>query len=577
MLAGEHPTMIADGPIQPASARAQRLLAGVGLAVLVFLAHPSVTRAQWIPNGAKVVPWEGIHPSLLGDGLGGAFLVWDRGGVIRFEHVGSDGSVPPGLSGGGTNFYDSPYDQRHPTLLSDGSGGMYVVWSDERWAQCESACTGLPLEIYVVRLLADGSVAPGWPEGGISVGAPPMSWPTPPQACADGVGGVVVVWSEPSPTDDGIIRARRYGPDGTSMWGASPTTVCSDLNGQFAPRLAPDGAGGAIVVWQDERAVLGGLALYGQRISSAGLAQWPANGIPLGTSLGVVAGPAQLLAGAGGGTYVAWTEAGGWTHVGHVTASGAVDWAFELGIAAPDIRMAKDGAGGALVAWGDGDIHLLHLDSDGASPPGWIGPEVVCDAPGLQADPRVASDDAGGAYLIWHDDRSGGQEIFATHIDASGGSADGWSANGRVLCSAQGTRTVQALTRDGTGGAIALWDDQRDIPTEVLYAQRLVPGGLLPAPAPAPAAPVFALVPPRPNPVRGPLLATFELPDAAAARLELLDVAGRRVEAREVGALGPGRHTITLRPSALRPGVYLMRLLRADGTRSARVAILGSN
>jgi hypothetical protein len=196
----------------------------------------------------------------------------------------------------------------------------------------------------------------------------------------------------------------------------------------------------------------------------------------------------------------------------------------------------------------------------------------VCDAPGLQLDPRLAHDEAGGTYLLWRDHRSGAIEIFATHFDATGNPAAGWPANGRVLCSAPGDRWVEALTRDGQGGAIALWGDQRDIPTEVLYAQRLVADGVLDAPAPGP--PAFALMAPRPNPVRGALVAGFVLPDASPARLELLDIAGRRVATHDVGALGAGRHTVTFAPGSVPPGVYVLRLSRGDAARSARVAIL---
>jgi len=569
--------MTIHGPSLPAPARALRHLAGAGLAVLSILGHPTETRAEWIPNGAQVVPWDGIHPSLLGDGNGGAFLAWDYQGRIRLERIGSDGSVPPGLPGGGANLYTSPHDQRYPLLIPDGSGGMYVVWTDERWIapQCPGHCgSGLPLEIYIVRLLADFSVAPGWPAGGMSVGAPLLPYFIPPQACTDGAGGLIVAWSEPSSPDAGNIRARRFGPDGSSVWGDSPTAVCSNTNGQFDPRLAPDGTGGAIIVWRDDRHVLPGYALFAQRISGAGVAQWNAQGVPVSTTQGVDAGPARMIAGADGSAFVSWVEAGGGAYVGRITASGGVDWAFELGTteAISDVRIAEDGAGGTFVAWSDNDLHLLRLSPDGSPPLAWIGSEIVCDAPGLQADPRVTSDDAGGAYLLWRDERSGGAEVFATHIDASGSPASGWPVNGRVVCSAPGTRTIQALARDGVGGAIALWDDQRDIPTEVLYAQRFVPSGLLEAPAPGKA--TFALLAPRPNPVRGALVATFELPDASAARLELLDIAGRRVEAREVGSLGAGRHTITFQPGSVAPGVYVLRLARADGMRTMRVAIL---
>jgi hypothetical protein len=86
----------------------------------------------------------------------------------------------------------------------------------------------------------------------------------------------------------------------------------------------------------------------------------------------------------------------------------------------------------------------------------------------------------------------------------------------------------------------------------------------------------FALESVRPNPTRGePLGVAFTLPSSASARLELLDVSGRRVMEREVGALGAGRHSVALAAGGrLAPGLYLVRLTQGANVRLARVAVL---
>ncbi len=78
-----------------------------------------------------------------------------------------------------------------------------------------------------------------------------------------------------------------------------------------------------------------------------------------------------------------------------------------------------------------------------------------------------------------------------------------------------------------------------------------------------------------PNPSPSQLTVTFTLPSAHPALLELMDVAGRRVAAREVGSLGPGRHEVRLgEPSRVPAGVYLVSLTQ-DGRRVvARAAIV---
>ncbi len=80
----------------------------------------------------------------------------------------------------------------------------------------------------------------------------------------------------------------------------------------------------------------------------------------------------------------------------------------------------------------------------------------------------------------------------------------------------------------------------------------------------------------RPNPARGNALhVAFALPTAGPARLELLDVSGRRVLAREVGSLGSGQHTVNLAEGRrVAPGIYWVRLTQGASQQRARVAVI---
>jgi hypothetical protein len=95
--------------------------------------------------------------------------------------------------------------------------------------------------------------------------------------------------------------------------------------------------------------------------------------------------------------------------------------------------------------------------------------------------------------------------------------------------------------------------------------------GIGPTCAPEPVAdvppdPVFQgsglqLAPVRPNPVRSAMSIAFMLPVRGPVRLDLLDVAGRRVMTRELGTMDPGPHTIELAlDSRARAGIYFVRL-----------------
>lgn len=86
----------------------------------------------------------------------------------------------------------------------------------------------------------------------------------------------------------------------------------------------------------------------------------------------------------------------------------------------------------------------------------------------------------------------------------------------------------------------------------------------------------FALGGARPNPATGrEVTVTFTLARAGLATLELLDVSGRHLIAREVGALGVGHHELNLGEGAgLSPGFYLIRLAQGANVRVTRVAVL---
>jgi hypothetical protein len=106
-----------------------------------------------------------------------------------------------------------------------------------------------------------------------------------------------------------------------------------------------------------------------------------------------------------------------------------------------------------------------------------------------------------------------------------------------------------------------------------------------PAAQPAPvavggtAATSLALAPPVPNPAFAETRFTFLLPRAAAVRLEILDLAGRRVHRLADGTLRAERYVRgwDLRDDAGRrvpPGLYLARLATPEGVRVRRLAVL---
>ncbi|MBK7366432.1 MAG: hypothetical protein IPJ04_00615 [Candidatus Eisenbacteria bacterium] len=79
-----------------------------------------------------------------------------------------------------------------------------------------------------------------------------------------------------------------------------------------------------------------------------------------------------------------------------------------------------------------------------------------------------------------------------------------------------------------------------------------------------------------PNPLHGGEAIAFDLQVGVRAPFDaaLFDVAGRRVAAREFGALSPGTHALEWRPRALSPGAYFLRMSLGDGKPATRRLVL---
>lgn len=106
-------------------------------------------------------------------------------------------------------------------------------------------------------------------------------------------------------------------------------------------------------------------------------------------------------------------------------------------------------------------------------------------------------------------------------------------------------------------------------------AQQVSTLGVLP-PRPTSSA-GLALAPPRPNPAAGPVAIAWTQPGAAPARLEVLDVGGRRVWSETfAAAAGANAHLWDLRDAGgtrVAAGLYFVRVASGDRSASRRVVV----
>jgi len=86
---------------------------------------------------------------------------------------------------------------------------------------------------------------------------------------SDGSGGAIATWQDHrgASTD---IYAQRVSFSGVAQW-AGDAAVCTEGSHQDYPTIAPDGAHGAVISWEDGR--VSGFDIYAQRINASGVAQ----------------------------------------------------------------------------------------------------------------------------------------------------------------------------------------------------------------------------------------------------------------------------------------------------------------
>jgi len=215
-------------------------------------------------------------------------------------------------------------------------------------------------------------------------------------------------------------------------------------------------------------------------------ANWVRDGVTVCTVAGDQRNPAMLSDGSGGviltwddyrsGSYDIYAQRVNATGTVQWTANGIVLCAVTLTQQHPTI--AADGSGGAIVTWydsrsGGNDIYAQRVNASGAVQ--WTADGVaLCTAAGIQQYPTIVSDGAGGAIITWYDIRSGNADIYAQRVNASGVAQ--WTADGVPICTATSGQYTPKIMPDGAGGAIVTWYDSRSGNNDI-YAQRVNAAG----------------------------------------------------------------------------------------------------
>ncbi len=547
--------------------------------LLAVAFRPNVALAQWVINGVNLSTGAGGQRdvAIVEDGAGGVIAAWSDtrlGGydifVQRLDAFGIPQWTHDGVAlciAGGT--------QENVEITSDGAGGAIATWEDYR--------SGPLPHIYARRV--DASGLPLWTPDGVAICTAPEA--RNPEIDADGAGGAIVAWRD-SRFQDVDVFVQRVNAMGVPQWTFNGVVLCDKPNTQINVAPLSDGTGGAIVAWSDRRSGTE-LDIYAQRVNSFGEPKWTAGGVPLCTAAHDQQGTAIAADGAGG-AIVVWEDRRPPTtsdlYGQRVNTFGETQWMAD-GVAICDAGgnqvfagIVSDGVGGAIAVWADTrsgaglyDIFAQRVDASGVSL--WEDDGVaLCTEEARQYFPDIAADGAGGAVVSWYDERSGmfEDDIYAQRVDASG--VPQWAPDGVTVCAASNEQSNPGIVSDGAGGAIVAWDDPRS--GADVYAQRVLFYGGVPTGVRDTPTSLGALSPNFPNPFSGETTIDLSSIVFGAVEVEVFDVAGRKVRVMNRVDAGSKQMTFDGRDDAgqlLPSGVYFYRV-RTNGAEFSRKMVI---
>lgn len=318
------------------------------------------------------------------------------------------------------------YNQRDVQVVSDTKGGAIICWTDFR-----NDATGSLGDIYAQRVNAQG--IPVWMLNGQPI-CTHIADQAAPSMTEDGHGGTIIGWNDWR-NGNRDIYAQRIDSGGNILWSGNGVAVVTKPQHQQDSRLASDGAGGAVVVWQDS--ANGNWDIYSQRLSGLdGSGLWTASGAPICSAFG-----------------------------------------FQI-----NARLEADGIGGAMIVWqdrrngADYDIYAQRVSNLGLVQ--WdLNGIIIASNAGSQTNPKIEPDGSGGASIAWQDDRTGaGYNVYAQRVDPGG--TIRWAPNGVSACLATGSQSAVDMTTDVSEGCIITWKDARSGSHSDIYAQRLDSNGM---------------------------------------------------------------------------------------------------
>jgi hypothetical protein len=334
---------------------------------------------------------------------------------------------------------DRTGEQALPKIAATRDGGCYIGWFDHANAS---------YEVWLQRLDAAGQEQ--WPHNGILISNNPQSsslvdW----DLICDSDGDCVLTFTDTRAGGDLDVYAYRVDPAGALVWGSNGVALSNNADFEANPRVCETSIGDFAFVWSNSIA----RTLQLQRLSRAGAALYPGDGIAIPGETGATPGFVRVGAADNGSVIVDWVRQTAITgsnkhiHAQKFDVAGNALWNGGTRIAvfdqaslpiAHDPRLLPDGQGGAVLAWhfavgSQFFARVQHVLANGAEAFAHNGVDLATNGDS-KFDPAPCWLPATQSIVAFWNERNIAQStwgISAQRIDAGG--AQAWGSNGVTL------------------------------------------------------------------------------------------------------------------------------------------------
>lgn len=396
------------------------------------------------------------------DGKGGFFVVWQSQRAdsnfsnLFAQHIDANGKMR--WSTDGLQISPFPAQQAFPQVLSDGLGGMIVVWEDGRNPENGT-------DIYAQRVDSVGQSV--WGATGFPICSKPGNQ-NHAKILTHKTGKYYIFWEDyRNDYTDIDVYGQLISDFGRIIWEQDGVPVAVAMGDQQKIQLASDSNAGVIVVWEDFRSRKH-WELYAQKLDSLGKISWDSSGINL-LSTAYNQKNASLFGDGFGGFVCAFEAEGNQTKqtdiwMMRISRTGKVSYQEKIchyyeGQFNP--TLVKKGAFG-IVFWedyrsGEADIYGQRFDIFNGEAVWEINGIAICSMPGNQTSPKYASQSEWGDFmLVWKNE----SQMIAQSLDKEGKKK--WASNGIVVSDSSKSIETFAVLANLNGSVWAVFNQDQD-------------------------------------------------------------------------------------------------------------------